>query len=146
MPGGDWGAWKLIGDSCTGEDDTEESVVAVVDVGEEDKEAEDNENEIDNSNKWEHESPNGPPTLEEAVAREAELTDSPLFEMVKASIASLDSKEVDKIAPSLASNPANVKRVESIMTSEQWDYLFAVRDPDYTYRRHRLVWLFNSLQ
>ena len=146
VPGGDWGAWELIGDSCTGEDDTEESVVAVVDVGEEDKEAEDNENEIDNSNKWEHESPNGPPTLEEAVAREAELTDSPLFEMVKASIASLDSKEVDKIAPGLASNPANVKRVESIMTSEQWDYLFAVRDPDYTYRRHRLVWLFNSLQ
>ena len=68
------------------------------------------------------------------------------IEMVKASIASLDSKEVDKIAPGLASNPANVKRVESIMTSEQWDYLFAVRDPDYTYRRHRLVWLFNSLQ
>ena len=51
MPGGDWGAWELIGDSCTGETDTEENVEAVVDVGEEDKEAEDNENEIDNSSK-----------------------------------------------------------------------------------------------
>ena len=146
MPGGDWGAWELIGNSCTGETDTEENVEAVVDVGEEDKEAEDNENEIDNSSKWEHESPNGPPTLKEAEAREAELTNSPLFEMVKASIASLDSKEVDKISPGLGSNPANVKRVESIMSSEQWDYLFAVRDPDYTYRRHKLFWVFNSLQ
>ena len=105
---------------------------------EEDKEEEVSENEIDNANKWEHESPNGPPSLEEAAAREAELTNSPLFEMVKASIASLDTAEVDKIAPGLDSNPDNVKRVESIMTSDQWDYLFAVRDPDYTYRRHGL--------
>ena len=58
--------------------------------------------------------------------------------MVKASIASLDSEEVDKIAPGLASNPDNVKRVESIMTSDEWDYLFAMRDPDYTYRRYKL--------
>ena len=91
---------------------------------------------MDNSNKWDQEY--FPPSIEEAEAREAELTDTPLFKMVKASIASLDSEEVDKIAPGLASNPDNVKRVESIMTSDQWDYLFAVRDPDYTYRRHRL--------
>ena len=144
-----------MGDSCNGEEETEPSQVISVDVEQGDKETESNENEIDNSNKWEHESPNGPPSLKEASAREAELTNSPLFSMVKvrmmmmmfmmmmmmifsmvkASIASLDSAEVDRIAPGLASNPANVKRVESIMTSEQWDYLFAVRDPDYTYRR-----------
>ena len=106
------------------------------DVDDEDKEAESNENAVDNSNKWDQEY--FPPSIEEAEAREAELTDSPLFKMVKASIASLDSEEVDKIAPGLASNPDNVKRVESIMTSDQWDYLFAVRDPDYTYRRHKL--------
>jgi len=105
----------------------------VEDVEDEDKEAESNENEVDNSNKWDQEY--FPPSIEEAEAREAELTDTPLFKMVKASIASLDSEEVDKIAPGLASNPDNVKRVASIMTSDQWDYLFAVRDPDYTYRR-----------
>ena len=151
-PGGEWGAWELVGDSCNGDGDTEE--IIDVDVEEEekeaesnenevDKEAESNENEVDNSKPWEH--VYVPPSIEEAEAREAELTDTPLFEMVKSSIASLASEEVDKIAPGLASNPANVKRVESIMTSDQWDYLFAVRDPDYTYRRHKLVSFNNSL-
>ena len=80
-----------------------------------------------------------PPTIKEAEGREAELTDSPLFSMVKASIATLDSARVDNIAPGNSGNPANVKRVESIMTEDQWDYLFAVRDPDYTYRRYNSV-------
>ena len=140
-PGEEWGAWELVGDSCSEDGDTGE--VIDVDVDEEEKEAESNENEVDNSNKWDHEYV--APSLKEAEAREAELTDTPLFEMVKSSIASLASEEVDKIAPGLASNPANVKRVESIMTSDQWDYLFAVRDPDYTYRRHKLVFYYNSL-
>ena len=151
-PGEEWGAWELVGDSCSEDGDTGE--VIDVDVDEEekeaesnenevDKEAESNENEVDNSNKWDHEYV--APSLKEAEAREAELTDTPLFEMVKSSIASLASEEVDKIAPGLASNPANVKRVESIMTSDQWDYLFAVRDPDYTYRRHKLVYFNNFL-
>ena len=55
--------------------------------------------------------------------------------MVKASIATLDSAKVERIAPGRSDNPENVKRVESILTAEQWDYLFAVRDPNYTYRR-----------
>ena len=128
-----------MGDSCNGEEETEPSQVISVDVEQGDKETESNENEIDNSNKWEHESPNGPPTVAEAEAREAQLTDTPLFAMVRASIATLASAAVDSIAPGRAANPANVRRVESIMSAEQWDYLFAVRDPDYTYRRSVLA-------
>ena len=131
QPGGDWGAWELLGDSCTGEEAHKEEEV--------EEEEETNENQIDNSNKWEHESPNGPPTVAEAEAREAQLTDTPLFAMVRASIATLASAAVDSIAPGRAANPANVRRVESIMSAEQWEYLFAVRDPDYTYRRSVLV-------
>ena len=53
-----------MGDSCNGEEETEPSQVISVDVEQGDKETESNENEIDNSNKWEHESPNGPPSLQ----------------------------------------------------------------------------------
>ena len=55
--------------------------------------------------------------------------------MVKASIATLTSPDVERISPGNVGNPTNVKRVESVLTAEQWDYLFAVRDPNYTYRR-----------
>ena len=135
QPGGDWGAWELLGDSCTGEEENKEEEEG----HKPEEEEETNENQIDNSNKWEHESPNGPPTVAEAEAREAQLTDTPLFAMVRASIATLASAAVDSIAPGRAANPANVRRVESIMSAEQWEYLFAVRDPDYTYRRSVLV-------
>ena len=82
-----------------------------------------------------HPSPHGPPSKKAAEYRESQLTNTPLFEMVKASIATLDSAQVESIAPGRGDNPENVKRVESILTGEQWDYLFAVRDPAYTYRR-----------
>ena len=100
----------------------------------EDPEEETDENKV---NQWEQ--VYVPPSVKEAEAREAELTDTPLFAMVKESIATLESATVDTIAPGNGGNPANVKRVESIMTEDQWDYLFAVRDPDYTYRRYQSV-------
>ena len=94
------------------------------------------ENEIpDDPEDPDHPSPHGPPSKKAAEYRESQLTNTPLFEMVKASIATLDSAEVDRIAAGRSDNPENVKRVESILTEDQWDYLFAVRDPNYTYRR-----------
>ena len=107
----------------------------------EDPEEETDENKV---NQWEQ--VYVPPSVKEAEAREAELTDTPLFAMVKESIATLESATVDTIAPGNGGNPANVKRVESIMTEEQWDYLFAVRDPDYTYRRYKISSLNCSLK
>lgn len=67
------------------------------------------------------------------VKKETSLTQDPLMQEVKASIRTLDNDSVEKIAPGLASNPANVKRVESIMNSEKWDYIFPLRDPQYSY-------------
>ena len=132
VPGDDWGAWESIGSSCDpGQEshDTEES------VEEESIEEESEEEESNGNNVWEHEGPHEPPSLNEALKREEELTDSDLFNMVKTSISTLDSAQVDQISPGRPGNPANVRRVESIMSSSQWDYLFAVRDKAYTYRR-----------
>ena len=77
----------------------------------------------------------GPPTLEMAEAREAQLTDTPLFRLVKASIETLKSGKVDKVKPGRKANPDNVKRVESILSAKDWEYIFATRDPAYSYAR-----------
>ena len=122
QPGRDWGDWQYFGTSCNQQEEEEEVEVEEVE-----------ENEIPDD--IDHPSPHGPPSKKAAEYRESQLTDTPLFEMVKASIATLDSAEVERIAPGRGDNPDNVKRVESILTGEQWDYLFAVRDPAYTYRR-----------
>lgn len=67
------------------------------------------------------------------AAKEKALTDFPLMESVKSSIQTLPNSEVEKIAPGLASNPANVKRVESILSEQDWEYLFPMRAAEYTY-------------
>uniref|UniRef100_UPI0012F77E88 glycoside hydrolase family 19 protein n=1 Tax=Zooshikella ganghwensis TaxID=202772 RepID=UPI0012F77E88 len=71
--------------------------------------------------------------LSKLKAREAELTNTDLMKNVKASIATLDNELVEKIAPGNATNPANVKRVESIIGSDGWDFLFPKRAKEYTY-------------
>jgi len=66
-------------------------------------------------------------------AAERNLTNSPLFRQVQASIATRPNSVVTAVAPGLASNPDNVKRVEKIVPQSQWDYLFPLRDASYTY-------------
>lgn len=65
--------------------------------------------------------------------REQELTGFPMMQAVKDSIRTLDNAEVEQIVPGRAANPANVKRVESIISAQDWDYLFLLRAPEYTY-------------
>ncbi|HAZ55291.1 MAG TPA: chitinase, partial [Franconibacter helveticus] len=65
--------------------------------------------------------------------KEQELTNFPLMKSVKDSIKTLDNDSVEQIAPGSASNPDNVKRVESILKSTDWDYLFPLRAQEYTY-------------
>ncbi len=67
------------------------------------------------------------------AAKEKALTDFPLMEAVKSSIQTLDNSAVEQIEPGRAANPANVKRVESILKEADWDYLFPMRAPEYTY-------------
>ena len=77
----------------------------------------------------------GPPTIRMAEAREAQLTDTPLFRLVKASIQTLKSGKVDKVKAGRKANPENVKRVEGILSAKDWEYIFAMRDPAYSYAR-----------
>lgn len=69
----------------------------------------------------------------DVLATEAKLTDTALFRAVKASIATRANSVVTAVAPGLASNPENVKRVEKILPVSQWEYLFSQRDKSYTY-------------
>lgn len=69
----------------------------------------------------------------DVLATEAALTNTPLFRSVKASIATRDNAVVTATAPGLASNPENVKRVEKLLPASQFDYLFPLRNPSYTY-------------
>ncbi|MEE4379551.1 MAG: glycoside hydrolase family 19 protein [Candidatus Competibacteraceae bacterium] len=71
--------------------------------------------------------------LSDLLAREAELTSDPLMAIVKASIATLDNTIVAAITPGNTSNPPNVKRVESIIGEQDWEFLFPRRAPEYTY-------------
>lgn len=67
------------------------------------------------------------------TAKEKALTDFPLMASVKSSIQTLSNSAVEKIEPGLATNPTNVKRVESILSEQDWEYLFPMRAAEYTY-------------
>ncbi|WP_234418381.1 glycoside hydrolase family 19 protein [Dongshaea marina] len=67
-------------------------------------------------------------------AREAELTSDPLLSQVKESIRTRDNQTVEAVTALSGQNPENVKRVEAIVSEADWDYLFAKRSPEYSYR------------
>lgn len=73
-------------------------------------------------------------TKAELAAKEAKLTDFPMMNQVKEAIRTLDNDAVDKIIPNSESNPENVKRIENIISADDWEYLFPKRSPEYTYR------------
>jgi len=75
----------------------------------------------------------GTVSLSALEAKEATLTDTPLMNLTRASIRTLDNVEVELVSPLRTQNPTNVKRVESIITEAQWEYLFAQRSSEYTY-------------
>ncbi|NOQ32548.1 MAG: chitinase [Helicobacteraceae bacterium] len=70
---------------------------------------------------------------EALLEKEIALTSNDELDIVKASIATISNEEVEKIAPLRFANPANVKRVESIVAQSDWDYLFPQRAPEYSY-------------
>lgn len=65
--------------------------------------------------------------------KEKDLTSFPLMQSVKDTIRTLDNSLVEQIEPGNPSNPENVKRVEGIVKASDWDYLFPLRAPEYTY-------------
>jgi|GEM_PF-6549753 len=64
---------------------------------------------------------------------EAQLTNTPLMQSVKASIETLDNTLVELISALSSSNPNNVKRVESFLSENDWDYIFPERAVEYSY-------------
>ncbi|GIU50586.1 chitinase [Shewanella sairae] len=73
-------------------------------------------------------------TQAEIDAKEAALTDFPLMVAVKSSIATRDNNIVDSITPLHQNNPNNVKRLESVLSEAQFEFLFPVRAAEYTYQ------------
>jgi chitodextrinase len=73
--------------------------------------------------------------LSDLEAREAQITSFELMDEVKRSIATLDNNSVEAILALRAENPANVRRVESIMPESAWDYYFPRRAEEYSYVR-----------
>ena len=123
--------WEPLGASCDGDGVQIEAVVAEEQPDEEEEDAE-HEIEVDSHIPEDHE---GPPTVQMAEAREAQLTNTPLFRLVKASIETLKSSKVDKVKAGRKANPENVKRVESILSAKDWEYIFPMRDSAYSYAR-----------
>ena len=124
---GEWGVWKEVTGVEAEVDDSEE---------ESDEDEEDNNSEDNNSQEEDDEdSQEGTYSiaLSELEAKEAELTDSDLMRMVKASIATRDNMVVEQISPLNVSNPENVKLVENIISASDWEFLFPERSPEYTY-------------
>ena len=65
--------------------------------------------------------------------KEDTLSSGPMIDKVKESIKTRDNAVVEAVEPSLQSNPENVKRVEGIISSNDWNFLFPKRAPEYTY-------------
>lgn len=79
--------------------------------------------------------PSAPYVIKESdlIKKEQSLTKDPLMQEVKASIRTLDNDSVEKIVAGRAANPENVKRIEKILSKDQWDYIFPLRAPEYSY-------------
>jgi chitodextrinase len=72
-------------------------------------------------------------TQAELDKKETELTSGPVMKEVKKSIRTIPNDIVEAVEPGLPNNPENVKRVESIVSSQDWEFLFPERAPEYTY-------------
>lgn len=72
--------------------------------------------------------------LSKLLADEAAQTKAPFMQSVKSSVRTLDNASVEAVSPKRAQNPANVRRVESIVDEATFNYIFPLRRPEYTYR------------
>ena len=77
--------------------------------------------------------PGATPTPNTTPSKEPVSESGDLLEKVKASIATRDNNTVEAIEPYGFNNPSNVQRVESIISSSDWDFLFAERADEYSY-------------
>eukprot|EP01067_Filipodium_phascolosomae_P003972 Filipodium_phascolosomae@DN2707_c0_g1_i3.p1 len=70
----------------------------------------------------------------EVEAEEARLVSAyPMIGEYRKQLRMLDNAQVEAIVPGRAENPDNVKRVESIVSAERWNYFYPLRHEVYTY-------------
>ncbi|ERP38971.1 glycoside hydrolase family 19 protein [Chitinivibrio alkaliphilus] len=69
----------------------------------------------------------------ELLAEKHEQMADPLYDEVKETVRTIPNEEVERIEPGRTDNPANVRRVEEIVTPEIWEYVFPRRADEYTY-------------
>jgi chitodextrinase len=69
----------------------------------------------------------------ELLAERDSMVSDPLYDEVKQTIRTIPDEEVMQIEPGREDNPSNVRRVESIVTPEIWDYVFPLKTDEYTY-------------
>ena len=62
------------------------------------------------------------------------------YQAVADTVSTLDNDIVEEIRPGRRENPDNVRRVEFIVTEENFNDLFPRRNKAYTYRRLLQVW------
>jgi len=72
--------------------------------------------------------------LSKLLGDEARLTDFPLMQQTLQSIRTLPNAQVELVEPLRAANPVNVRRVESLLDAAQFEFIFPMRAPEYTYR------------
>ncbi len=118
IPGSEeWGPWKEVSDTTP-----------VTDTGSETNTS----GTVDETNTTESTNTQTV-SLAQLEEDEAALTNTPQMNEVKASIRTLPNSEVEQIIALRAENPSNVKRIETIVSAEDWEYLFPQRSPEYTY-------------
>ena len=84
------------------------------------------------------------PSKSEALEREELLKNEyPLFKKVSETVRTLDTDEVEKIKPNRKENPDNVKRVEFILSEDNYEELFPRRHSSYTYTRFIQVFFYS---
>ncbi|PSU36460.1 chitin-binding protein [Photobacterium lutimaris] len=71
----------------------------------------------------------------ELTAYETSQTNTELFNWVRSDIETRDNVIVDAVAPMKSSNPENVQRAEMVVDEATWEFLFPLRNEQYTYTR-----------
>ena len=121
----EWGPWEEVTDVVTPPNDDENTTSET--------NTDDTENTDTTTEEESTDTSSGTVSLAALQEQEETLTNTPLMDQVKESIRTLDNAQVEQITPLRAQNPANVKRVESIISAADWEYLFPQRSPEYTY-------------
>ncbi|PQJ89282.1 MULTISPECIES: chitinase [Aliivibrio] len=74
-------------------------------------------------------------TQAEIDAAEAAKTADPMYDVWAKALATQPNSVVDAIDTGLATNPANVKRVERVFPASEWFFLTQMAAPEYSYTR-----------